>query len=191
MLPPINVQLDSPPPTARATTIRHDEFIRNGLAGTWAQDSTTTLPTAFTALCPLNFQRLAAFETVTQQFDRQGLEFIGAIALAPSNPRFIEQSGQKVLMPAQPHQLELQLSPSVQQIGITGRSTQPILLEVIDATNAVTTVQNGVISPLAKPSQHDTGRLPAQILKLETPAGGRLRLSAKAPFVISTVAIAV
>ncbi len=139
---------------------------------------------------PLNFQPLAAFEPVEQQFSHQGVTFDGAIALAPSNPKFIEQPGQKVVMPIGQHRLHLQLANIVTHIQIAGRCTQPMVLEVLGADGAVITVQNGVTCPLPDPLQHDISRLPSQVFKLALPTdGSSLRLSAKAPFVLSSVAV--
>ena len=147
---------------------------------------------------PLNLQQLAAFEVVTNQFAAWGVAFAGAIALAPSNPKFIDQPGQKVLMPApvgqtsrqgqSQHQMQLWCQPMVTRICLAGRSTQPIALEVLDATGAVVAIQNGVMCPLPSTLQLDTSRLPSQVFKLDLPKGGSLRLSAKAPFVLFNVA---
>jgi len=153
------------------------------------------LPVTLQTLFSLNFQGLSTFEVITQQFSQQGITFERAIALAPSNPKFIEQPGQKILMPmgqsqsTAKHQMLLQLQPMVTQISMAGRSTQPILLEVLDVDGTVVAVQNGVMCPLPQSLQHDTSRLPSQVFKLEPLANACLRLSAKAPFVLFNIAV--
>ena len=47
----------------------------------------------------VNFQTLSSFEVVTDQYQNWGLQFEGAIALTPSNPSFLSESGAVVLMP--------------------------------------------------------------------------------------------
>lgn len=142
------------------------------------------------ALFSLNFQSLSAFEAVNQQFKGYGVEFEGAIALFPSNPRFINQPSHKVIMPtAATNRLWLNLSPLVTRICLSGRSTQPILLESINAAGDVIAVENGVMCPLPAPLRHDTGRLPSQVFKLDAAQAKRLRLSAKAPFTLERVAV--
>lgn len=63
--------------------------------------------------CPrlirLDFEDLTAFEPVTEQYSHFGLQFNGAIALEPSNPTFLPQSGTKVLMPLE-HEMLLTAS---------------------------------------------------------------------------------
>lgn len=185
MLPPTNFKSE---PSSMSAPLVADALLGN-LVGTCVAD----LPVTLQALHPLNFQQLSAFEQVMHQFGHRGVEFSGAIALVPSNPKFIKQSGQKVIMSEsqgqRKYQMQLRLQPMVTQICIAGRSTQPILLEMLDAGGDIVAVQNGVMCPLPESLQHDTSRLPGQVFKLEPPHHGCLRLTAKAPFIISSIAV--
>ena len=50
-------------------------------------------------LIELSFDQLKLFEPVMGQYKHLGVEFQGAIALQPSNPEFLPQSGTVVLIP--------------------------------------------------------------------------------------------
>ncbi|MEM8810693.1 MAG: hypothetical protein AAGF01_32180 [Cyanobacteria bacterium P01_G01_bin.38] len=142
------------------------------------------LPKSMQAVLTVDFQDLKPLEPVTCQFESRGLVFEDAIALIPSNPRFICRSGQSVLMPAHPdNTLAIEPQPMVQRLYLCGRGTQPIVVKTWDADGNLQSTQTADLPQL------DSPLLPCQILKLSTEGIHRIELSSAAPFTLEGVAL--
>lgn len=143
-----------------------------------------TLPKSLQAVLSIDFQDLQPLEPVTHQFESRGLVFDDAIALIPSNPRFICRSGQPVLMPAHPaNTLAIELQPMVQRLYLCGRGTQPMVVKTWDADG------NLLSTKTADLPHSESALLPCQILKLSTEGVHRIVLSSAAPFTLEGIAL--
>lgn len=136
----------------------------------------TDVPTGF------DFQALKPLEMVTNQFSE--VSFGCAIALIPSNPRFVAQSGQRVIMPTgNDNRLSIALDDTVSSFCLWGRCTQPMMLKVLESTGKVLQIHTD--KAFRWPKSSDTALLPLQILKLENMSKiAMVELSADAPFTI-------
>ena len=75
-----------------------NDFLNPGAASS-EQPFSERMASDLPAWDKVNFQTLSSFEVVTDQYQNWGLLFEGAIALTPSNPSFLSESGNVVLMP--------------------------------------------------------------------------------------------
>jgi hypothetical protein len=153
-----------------------------------------TLPNSLQAQLGLDFQTLQPLEVVDQQFKPQGLVFAEAIALIPSNPRFIAQSGQIVLMPSSNQPLlTIELDTFITRLSLCGRSTQPITLQARDAAGQGVALHTGVMCPLLTEGQPDSQLeirlLPRQVFKFDTATATHLTVMARAPFIIEGIGL--
>lgn len=152
----------------------------DGVESSWV----SSLPQALQAVLPLDLQVLKPLESVMHQFESRGVVFEDAIALIPSNPRFICRSGQFVLMPAHPdNTLAIDPQPMVQRLYLCGRGTQPIVVKTWDADGNLQSTQTADLPP------SDSTLLPCQILKLATEGIHRIELSSAAPFTLEGIAL--
>ena len=142
------------------------------------------IPTGF------DFQVLAPLEMVTDQFSE--VSFACAIALVPSNPRFIAKPGQLVVMPTgNDNQLTIALEDTVDAFCLWGRCTQPMILKVLESNGNVLEIRSDAGCHLPETQDiQDADLLPLQILELEDMNGvAMIELSAQAPFVIEGLSI--
>lgn len=141
----------------------------------------TDVPTGF------DFQSLAPLEMVTNQFAE--VSFGCAIALMPSNPRFIFKAGQLVLMPTgNDNRLSIALEGSVNSFSLWGRCTQPMILKVLESSGKV--IQLHSDKAFRWPDSSETTLLPLQILKLENMSKiAMIELYADAPFTIEGLCV--
>ncbi|MBT9317636.1 hypothetical protein [Leptothoe spongobia] len=141
----------------------------------------TDVPTGF------DFQSLAPLEMVTTQFSE--VSFGCAIALIPSNPRFVAKVGQLVVMPTgNDNHLSIALDDTVDSFCLWGRCTQPMLLKVLEANGQVLEIHSD--KAFRWPSSSETHLLPLQILKLENMSKiAMIELSADAPFTIEGLSV--
>ena len=142
----------------------------------------TDVPTGF------DFQSLDPLEMVTTQFSQ--VSFGCAIALIPSNPRFVAKPEQMIVMPTgNDNRMSIALDNTVESFCLWGRCTQPIVLKVLEAsTGKVLQIHSD--KAFRWPSSSETALLPLQILKLENMSSiAIIELSAKAPFTIEGLAI--
>jgi hypothetical protein len=86
----------------------------------------------------LDFEDLVEFERVKNQYSSVGVQFEGAIAIRPSNPIFLPNSGDLVLMPST-FQLGIQVRfcrpVSLVQALVSG--TRPVTLTALDSQRVV------------------------------------------------------
>ena len=141
----------------------------------------TDVPTGF------DFQSLAPLEMVTNQF--AGVSFGCAIALIPSNPRFITKAGQRVLMPTgNQYRLSIALEATVNSFCLWGRCTQPMLLKVLESSGKVLQIHSD--KAFRWPDGSKNALLPLQILKLENMSNiAMIELFADAPFTIEGLSV--
>ncbi len=141
----------------------------------------SNVPTGF------DFQVLNPLEMVTNQFS--GVSFGCAIALIPSNPRFVAQLEQCVIMPTgSDHRLSIALSDTVDSFCLWGRCTQPMMLKVLESTGKVLQIHSD--KTFRWPDSSEMTLLPLQILKLENMSQiAMIELSADAPFTIEGLSV--
>lgn len=141
----------------------------------------TDVPTGF------DFQSLAPLEMVTSQFPE--VSFGCAIALIPSNPRFVAKAGRRVIMPTgNDNRLSVALEDTVDSFCLWGRCTQPILLKVLESSGKVVKIHSD--KAFRWPDSSETALLPLQILKLENMNKiAIIELSADAPFTIEGLCV--
>ncbi|MEM6254969.1 MAG: hypothetical protein AAF821_18795 [Cyanobacteria bacterium P01_D01_bin.156] len=135
----------------------------------------------------LDLQSLAPLEMVTSQFPR--ISFGCAIAIIPSNPRFIAKAGERVLMPTgNDNRLSMALDDSVDSFCLWGRCTQPMLLKVLESTGRVLQIHSD--KTFRNPDDCEVALLPLQILKLENMKNiAMVELFSDAPFTIEGVSV--
>ena len=141
----------------------------------------TNVPTGF------DFQALAPLEMVTNQF--AGVSFGCAIALIPSNPRFVAQSGQRVIMPTgSNNHLSIALDNTVDSFCLWGRCTRPMMLKVLESSGKVLQIHSD--KGFRWPDSSKTALLPLQILKLENMSQiAMIELFADAPYTIEGLSV--
>ena len=141
----------------------------------------TNVPTGF------DFQSLQSLEMVTNQFAK--VSFGCAIALIPSNPRFVAKVGQRVIMPTgNDNRLSIALDDTVSSFCLWGRCTQPMMLKVLESTGKVLRIHSD--KTFRWPDSSETALLPLQILKLENMSQiAMIELSADAPFTIEGLSV--
>ncbi|MEM8610870.1 MAG: hypothetical protein AAGF93_02550 [Cyanobacteria bacterium P01_H01_bin.105] len=141
----------------------------------------TNVPTGF------DFQVLSPLEMVTNQF--AGVSFGCAIALIPSNPRFVAQAGQRVIMPTgHDNHLSIALDDTVDSFCLWGRCTQPMVLKVLESSGKVLQIHSD--KGFRWPDSSETALLPLQILKLENMSQiAMIELFADAPFTIEGLSV--
>ncbi|MBT9310629.1 hypothetical protein [Leptothoe kymatousa] len=124
---------------------------------------------------------------VTNQFPK--ISFGCAIALIPSNPKFIAKAGERVLMPTgNDNRLSMALENSVNSFCLWGRCTQPMLLKVLESTGKVLQIHSD--KGFRWPGGSEMNLLPLQILKLENMENiAMIELFADAPFTIEGLSI--
>lgn len=141
----------------------------------------TNVPTGF------DFQVLTPLEMVTNQFGE--VSFACAIALIPSNPRFVNQPGQRVIMPTgNENRLSIALDDTVNSFCLWGRCTQPMVLKVLERSGKVLQIHSDRTFRWSDSSK--IALLPLQILKLENMSNiAMVELSADAPFTIEGLSV--
>ncbi|MEL6937184.1 MAG: hypothetical protein AAFN42_07110 [Cyanobacteria bacterium J06554_1] len=141
----------------------------------------TDVPTGF------DFQSLAPLEMVTSQLT--DVSFGCAIAIIPSNPRFVGKAGQRVIMPTgNDNRLSIAIDKSIDSFCLWGRCTQPIVLKVLESSGKVLKIHSD--KAFRWPDSSETALLPLQILKLENMSNiAMIELSADAPFTIEGLSI--
>ncbi|MEM9264817.1 MAG: hypothetical protein AAGA46_04775 [Cyanobacteria bacterium P01_F01_bin.13] len=141
----------------------------------------TDVPTGF------DFRSLAPLEMVTNQFSE--VSFGCAIALIPSNPRFVANDGRPVIMPTgNDNRLSIALDHTVESFCLWGRCTQPMVLKVLESSGKVLQIHSD--KAFRWPDSSETSLLPLQILKLENMSKiAMIELSADAPFTIEGLSV--
>ena len=142
----------------------------------------TNVPTGF------DFQSLKSLEMVTNQFSK--VSFGCAIALIPSNPRFVAKAGDRVIMPTgNDNRLSIALDDTINSFCLWGRCTQPMMLKVLESTTGkVLRIHSD--KAFRWPDSSETALLPLQILKLENMSQiAMIELSADAPFTIEGLSV--
>lgn len=141
----------------------------------------TNVPTGF------DLQVLTPLEMVTNQFT--GVSFACAIALIPSNPRFVAKPGQRVIMPTgNDNRLSIAVDDTVGTFCLWGRCTRPMVLKVLEHSGKVLEIHSD--RTFRWPDSSETALLPLQILKLENMSNiAMAELSAEAPFTVEGLSV--
>lgn len=141
----------------------------------------TDVPTGF------DFQSLAPLEMVTSQFSE--VVFGCAIALTPSNPRFVAKVGQRVIMPTgNDNHLSIGIDKTINSFCLWGRCTQPMVLKVLESSGKLLNIHTD--KAFQWPDDSETALLPLQILKLANMTNiAMIELSADAPFTIEGLSV--
>ena len=126
------------------------------------------------------------FERITGQFASFGLHFENVIAFFPSNPRFLNEARDKVLMPAgQSKSLKVSVEATVSHIHLWMMGSQEITVSLANANeNPVSVTET---SRLASTDIHEP--YAEQNLTIETRTAKTLCLHSKAPFVVTRFAV--
>ena len=134
----------------------------------------------------LEFEDLAEFDRVEHQYSALGIEFMGAIAIQPSNPIFIPSSGRLVLMPHQPKRgIAIQFCQPVSLIKATVVGTQPVTLTACDRKGAVISqVSIGTYQYVWAPEPEQLTPLPQQELQLTSAKIAAVAFTSDAPFTL-------
>jgi hypothetical protein len=119
-----------------------------------------------TPVC-LQLEALNCFEMVEHQFQAWGITFKNAIALQPSNPAFITQADQVVLMSGPKSGfLEICFHNPLQFIEARVTSSQPTILSAFNANNQEVACTH---TPTPKATAVGVSVLPPTILQIRTP----------------------
>lgn len=115
----------------------------------------------------LELEALNCFEIVEHQFQAWGITFKNAIALQPSNPAFITQADQVVLMSG-PNSgfLEICFHHPLQFIEARVTSSQPTVLSAFNANNQEVACSH---TPTPEPTAVGVSVLPPTLLQIHTP----------------------
>lgn len=97
----------------------------------------------------LDFENLKAFEEVRDRYRHLGVMFANAIALKPSNPAFIPQSGTFVLMPVGSQMaIDAYFEEPVSLVGTLVYSSTSVILKAYDRHGNYLGQSNTANSPL-------------------------------------------
>lgn len=134
----------------------------------------------------LDFGKLRIFEQVLNCYEPLGIQFEHAIAIAPSNPAFIDEAqAPRVLMPeANRSEIAMRFPQPIQQLVATVRSTSSVVLTAYDAEGTLIAQMNSEIPRFTR-GHGELGHLPQQPLELAGEKIKRAVLYSDAPFVLS------
>ena len=135
-------------------------------------------------LLPIGY--LSNFEYITGQFAAFGLKFEDAIALRPSNPRFLHAVGPRVLMSASRRRtLQVNVLKPIPSMHLWLMGSEEISVSTLDAQGNCTAV-----AETSKMFSFDADDpYVEQSVTLDTRATKTLLIDSKAPFVITRLAV--
>lgn len=134
----------------------------------------------------LSIAGLENFESVSNQFASLGLHFEDAIAIRPSNPRFLSNGCQMVVMSAdQGKTLKVSLDADVAHTHLWLKGSQTVKVSALNAQGHCMAVAETKSARTAKsaPLYAEEGVL------IDTRAAKTLRIESKAPFVLTRLAV--
>ncbi|MBW4490143.1 MAG: hypothetical protein KME12_20375 [Trichocoleus desertorum ATA4-8-CV12] len=134
----------------------------------------------------LDFEDLIEFERLENQYSSLGIQFVGAIAICPSNPIFFPSSGCLVLMPST-FQLGIraQFCRPVAIVQALVSGTRPVTLTGLDSQGVVLErVSIGSYQYIWANAQAELAPLPQQPLALQTPGIASVMFESDAPFTL-------
>ncbi|MEO0987132.1 MAG: hypothetical protein AAFY20_16495 [Cyanobacteria bacterium J06639_14] len=126
------------------------------------------------------------FEKMASQFASLGLRFEDAIALRPSNPRFLNESGSMIIMPmGRNRSLKVKVEKSIPKMHLWLVGSQEITVSTLNAHGHCT-----AMAETSKVSRiEDDESYPEQSLTVDTRMAKVLHIDSKAPFVLTRFAI--
>ncbi len=115
----------------------------------------------------LELEALNCFEMIEHQFQLWGMTFKNAIALQPSNPAFITQNNQMVLMSGPKSGfLEISFQHPIQSIEARVTSSRPTVLSAFNSDESEVACAH---TPTPKPAAVVASVLPPTLLQINTP----------------------
>jgi hypothetical protein len=137
-------------------------------------------------LIQLNFQSLSAFDRVTNQYGRWGVQFLGAIAIQPSNPAFVPHSGSLALMPlTNQTKLTAAFAQAIQKVSAFVIGTKRVVLTAFDENGNILGQVNSNTAQAVEPEKAPQARLPVQRLALEGWNIAKVIFHSDAPFILN------
>lgn len=133
----------------------------------------------------IDIDYLQNFELVADQFADFGLSFDDAIAISPSNGRFLAHSHRRSIMAtSQGKMLKVGLAPTVQQVHLWLVGSQEVAISTLNGNGEIIfKTQTGSL-----PAQSDDAYREQSTI-IDTPGANWLRLSSRAPFIVTQLAV--
>ena len=126
------------------------------------------------------------FECITSQFASFGLKFEDTIALRPSNPRFLNKVGPRVLMPVgQQRSFKVKLEKATTHVHLWLMGSREITVSTLNAQGHCIAVAE--TSKVSGTNAHEPYQ--EQSLTLETRMAKVIHIDSKAPFVATRFAV--
>ncbi|MFE4105552.1 hypothetical protein [Almyronema epifaneia] len=133
-----------------------------------------------------DFQQLRQFEPVGDRFQKLGIALKGAIALQPSNPKYLNPQMHPVLMPLQDQgEIRILLHRPFSQVKICVRSRGEVTLTALDHRGQCIT--QGCTREAIQTASSSAQFVPTVWLSVAANQLASLVLSAKVPFVIEAI----
>ena len=131
--------------------------------------------------------QLSSFEPVTDQFAAWGILFEGAIALFPSNTRFMQPQDSPVLMPTQQYRaLTLALTHPPVQLILQLQGDHSLQPWVVDQQGHP--LDRGAVDLRVAPcTEGSREQAPVTTLTLKASVACRLLITSTAPFIVGSV----
>jgi hypothetical protein len=131
-----------------------------------------------------HFRGLSNYELVTRQYLPLGVEFENAIALRPSNPRFIRTTRNPVLMPRAGHPgFTMRLQPSVAGFQISVMGCKPVIVSVLNSAGDC--IAHGQTEGFDLSKLPTDVPLPEQVLAFDVKAAAEVWVSSRSPFTLT------
>jgi len=168
----------------------HSEFSQSLAPPTSSRDLVRATAAEVTPLklgpTQLDFEDLAEFERVENQYFCLGVQFDGAIAIRPSNPIFMPSSGCLVLMPSTFQAgIRAQFCRAVAVVQALVTGTKPVTLTALDSQGTVLDrVSIGSYRYVWETAQGELIPLPQQPLELKIPGIASVLFESDAPFTL-------
>lgn len=134
----------------------------------------------------LDFEDLVEFERLENQYSSFGVQFVGAIAICPSNPIFLPSSGCLVLIPDTFQVgIRAQFCRPVAVVQALVSGTRPVTLTALDGNGVVLErVSIGSYRYVWVDDQTELAPLPQQPLEIQVPGIVSVLFESDAPFTL-------
>ncbi|MDJ0702216.1 MAG: hypothetical protein QNJ46_02955 [Leptolyngbyaceae cyanobacterium MO_188.B28] len=163
-----------------------NDFLNPGASSperSFAERASSELP----AWDKVNFQTLSSFEVVTDQYQNWGLQFEGAIALTPSNPSFLSESGAVVLMPeAGRKMIKIHLQRPLDHLTIAVRGAGVVNFIALGEEGQCLT-RSSLEGPQANLTENKSCALPQRRFDLDAQGLSVLIMESESPFTVESV----
>jgi hypothetical protein len=144
-------------------------------------------PDGSPSLHHIQFDRLAAFEVLVDQYEDMGVQFEGAIAIYPSNSSFPMPTGRPVIISVNNQaNVVIRFNQPVQWIRAIATSYAAIWIQDKTGLQTVGAAHNkGTVQTSGNPFQAGIEALPAQTLELSGASMTEVKIRAGSPFVLT------